>query len=1161
MEESLRRRATAVLEALSKSSDENRFQELIRLTNDQLSLREAVVDLMSDYFGEGLYSFLGKVYDGAAEVERKPPEIEGYEINELVGVGGQGEVWLATDSRLGRTVAIKVPKTEIRGRREFGELFVEAQITCHLEHPGIVPVYSAGTFEFGGARIPFYVMRMLSNTNFKERINQFHAKPWSTLDMQKLLQRFVDVCDTISYVHGAGIIHCDIKPGNIMVGDFGETLVVDWGMAVPIRQAPPAGEAGEAPAFRFGTLRYMPPEQARGDLGQLGIRSDIYSLGATLYCIVTGQTPFPGDDPDEVLQQVIEGRLKRPIDVCRQLPVELNAVCLKAMAADPENRYQTVSELSADISRYLAGEPVAAYKDPLLHSVRRWIGKNPKLVVRGIAATFAIGLAMGLFSLIISGKNVELSEANKQLAITHDIARENEALAREQSQLVISTLNTIAFETQRELERTPGTLAARKQILNIAIERLGNVNRRLADAVFSDRSTAIAMMDLGDLAFRFASEPKIEFNGAISQVGFELRERSSATQTALSFYEKSHQILESLLESNPESKLVRQDLAWLGRRIGDVRLRQGNEEAAIQHYQDLLEFSQEKFEADPSDPVALKEHANAHMHLAAARKQNHQTDKAIERCQRGIELFERSLDLDSGNKEARRELAKACSSLAALKLADKLPEEAEELLTRAREIAEQLALEFPDDKVIQWDVSLVNLSLGRLKFQQQRPDESIALLEKSIVQLGDLRQKRSQSERLVRTAMANGYESLGNVLFELEKPKEAIQQFNKMLVFKEAAAKEDANNLVAIKEWGIALGHLGRNHLALGNLGQARDRLEQCAKVFESALEPDSPTVGAGIERDLSIANDALGDLELRSGDLNAARKHFQRSLQLKEKVLSKDSTSIQAQDDLTVALDRLGGIYLQTGPPDQAEKLLRRSCEIRKSILEQRPGNRIALRKLALSHERLGNLALGTGRSEDAMSSYEECLEIRIRIVGDDVQSRRDLAFAYDHVGDMLLSRSSKKAVKKFELGWEIRQKLAKENRGPGVLRDLTLSLERLGRVSLDKNDVEVALKHFGLCVGHRKEIVKKSPADAGAKRDLIVALFWQGSAHKQAEKWRLAYQSFQKAEELAKEMAEKNQLPGFSNNASKDFANRAAEALTLAGEAEKESYADAQE
>ncbi len=290
--------------------------------------------------------------------------------------GGLGEVFVALDAELHREVALKQILERHADDAVCRQRFdVEAEITGGLEHPGVVPVYGLGTYSGGR---PYYAMRFIRGDSLKEAVEHFHSNEAPTpdpgrrsLELRKLLRRFHDVCNAVDYAHSRGVLHRDLKPANIMLGQYGETLVVDWGLAKVIgRSDPSAGEQTIAPSSSgssktlpgsaLGTPAYMSPEQAAGELDRLGPRSDVYSLGATLYCLLTGKPPFEGDDIGEILRRVRAGSFRAPREVDPALDRALEAVCLKAMTTKPADRYASCPALAEDVERWAADEPVSA---------------------------------------------------------------------------------------------------------------------------------------------------------------------------------------------------------------------------------------------------------------------------------------------------------------------------------------------------------------------------------------------------------------------------------------------------------------------------------------------------------------------------------------------------------------------------------------------------------------------------------------------------------------------------------------------------------------------------------------------------------------------------------------------------------------------------------
>jgi len=426
--------------------------------------------------------------------------------------GGLGEVFVAHDDEVPREVALKqIQQRHADDPQSRARFLLEAEITGGLEHPGIVPVYGLGTHPDGR---PYYAMRFIRGDSLKEAIERFHQPalspsatstatstanssatstgtaaatsarlrlndPARTLAFRKLLGRFVDVCQAMAYAHSRGVLHRDLKPGNIMLGKYGETLVVDWGLAKPQRSADSIGAADpvatEAPLIPsqssasaptmtgefLGTPGFASPEQASGRIDLLGPASDIYSLGGTLYAILTGQPPHQGRDIRELLRQITTGDIARPRARVPDVPAALEAVCLKALALQPNQRYDTAQALAEDVEHYLADESVTAYRESRFAQLKRFARKRPSLTA-GLAATILIGLiSSGLFSAILSYQYDALAQANVQLQFARNQALTNEAKALTAAHL--AEQRRLDADQQKRAAETQRALAQQEQ--------------------------------------------------------------------------------------------------------------------------------------------------------------------------------------------------------------------------------------------------------------------------------------------------------------------------------------------------------------------------------------------------------------------------------------------------------------------------------------------------------------------------------------------------------------------------------------------------------------------------------------------------------------------------------------------------------------------------
>ena len=294
-----------------------------------------------------------------------------YRVIRELARGGMGTVYLAEDTELNRQVAVKVINTPESNNDLRERMIREAQIIAQLEHPGIVPVHDVGTLADGRV---FYAMKYVRGS----RLDEYAAEVDSLKDR---LRKFQAVCEAVAFAHAHGVIHRDLKPQNIMIGSFGEVLVLDWGVAKILRKREPQNTVSlEADTLIknpgdttdgtvIGTRNYMSPEQARGEIDQLDERSDVYALGAVLYFLLTDKSPATD----------------RPRTVNPKVTKAAEAICLKAMSPDASARYASAAELSSDVGRLLDAEPVAAYQESVFERVGRWAGKNRFLILLVLA--------------------------------------------------------------------------------------------------------------------------------------------------------------------------------------------------------------------------------------------------------------------------------------------------------------------------------------------------------------------------------------------------------------------------------------------------------------------------------------------------------------------------------------------------------------------------------------------------------------------------------------------------------------------------------------------------------------------------------------------------------------------------------------------------------
>jgi serine/threonine protein kinase len=370
-------------------------------------------------------------HPGTMAATPAPPESRGrkrewkalalrYEPLRFHAEGGLGEVWVARDAELKREVALKRIRQDRDGSNPetLRRFLLEAEIAGRMEHPGVVPVHGLSHDAEG---TPCYAMRFIQGETLGDAIKAYHdAAPGRDEGLRRiafrdLLGRFVAVCKTVAYAHSRGIIHRDIKPGNIMLGKYGETLVVDWGLAKSVERGEQERATGEdtlQPEVQsegdtivgvpLGSPAYMSPEQADGRWQEVGPACDIYCLGGTLYTILTGKPPREGRTNAELLCLARDGAIPSPRQLRRDVPRPLEVVCLKAMAPRPQDRYASALELADEVERWLADEPVRAYREPLSARTRRWVRQHRAAFTAAMTGVAALALALGIASVFLA---------------------------------------------------------------------------------------------------------------------------------------------------------------------------------------------------------------------------------------------------------------------------------------------------------------------------------------------------------------------------------------------------------------------------------------------------------------------------------------------------------------------------------------------------------------------------------------------------------------------------------------------------------------------------------------------------------------------------------------------------------------------------------------
>ena len=325
-----------------------------------------------------------------------------YELLEEIARGGMGVVYKARQVKLNRIVALKmILAGQLAGEEEVQRFHAEAEAAANLDHPGVVPIYEFG--EHQGQH--YFSMGYIEGESLADKIKDGPMAP------KDAAETIAKVAEAIAYAHESGVIHRDLKPANVLIDSGNQPKVTDFGLAKRVESDSDLTRTGAV----MGTPSYMPPEQASGKTDEIAEPADVYSLGAILYCLITGRPPFQASNALDTLMQVLETEPVSPRSLNPEIPKDLETVCLKCLQKDPSRRYQSAGELSVELGRFLSGEPVIARPVGVAERVLRWGRRKPALAA-SVALCLALLVVLGTGGPIIAWQKATLAEQQSHFA-------------------------------------------------------------------------------------------------------------------------------------------------------------------------------------------------------------------------------------------------------------------------------------------------------------------------------------------------------------------------------------------------------------------------------------------------------------------------------------------------------------------------------------------------------------------------------------------------------------------------------------------------------------------------------------------------------------------------------------------------------------------------
>lgn len=881
--------------------------------------------------------------------------------------GGLGEVFVAMDEELRREVALKQMLPKHAANPSSRTRFLrEAEVTGNLEHPGVVPVYGLGT---EGDGRPFYAMRFIRGESLEDAIQHFHSdggplrsEGERAVELRNLLTRFVAVCNTIEYAHSRGIIHRDLKPENIMLGPYGETLVVDWGLARPVDSAdveisidgePTAEESSTASqtiarptqiGTVIGTPQFMSPEQAAGRIDLMTPASDIYSLGATLYCLLTDQPPFTSANVRKVLDEVQAGRFPPPRQVNRDVPHALEAICLKAMALRTENRYRSARAMADDIEHWMADEPVTALRETPLERLARWMRRHKTWTQAGAAAAIVIAMVTvvayvreaALHTLV--QKSLEDEQRARQDAdVARKAADDNALLARQekksaeehavraqkQTDLALATLKSVLFDIQLKLRNVPAAQTARQSMLNTVIDGLTKVARSLETATDTDHSLVQAHLYLGDTFLEIGAG-----------------ENTSATEEATRQFQLAATVAENVFAAHPTSIEAKADLGAAYQRLGDVALQAGNVSAAGEWFRTSLKLRDELATAKPDDAAVLLELADSVQRLGMQQERLDDLADAKKSYARFLELTQRLTALEPKNSEYQRKLSVAFERMGDLSLSQGEDVQAAAYFEKCLEVRQRLVQTSSNSFQAERDMSVTLDRLGDVALRRDDVKSAEDYYRRSLESRKKLAGEDPENVQVQRDMLVS-YRRLGDVAQRRNDAAAAEEHFRRYHEIALKLALGDPANVEFQRDLATSYESRGYIFYQAEKWGEAREMYGKHIEIVRRLADGDP--ANPQYRNDLAAGFGMLSDIDRRLGDWSAVHGELAEYVDFARKRIAAAPGDHAAQKILADALLRAGDASLQVGDTATAALQLTEGRRLAETIRAEAPGDEAA--------------------------------------------------------------------------------------------------------------------------------------------------------------------------------------------------------------------------
>lgn len=711
------------------------------------------------------------------------PRIPGFDIQSLAGRGGSGIAYRAVEEALNRVVAVKMLHgidSDNEGRRK--QLVREAEAAASLDHKSIVSIYQIGTYD----DVPFIVMAFIDGPSLAVRLKEGPMPPEDAIPMM------IEICNAVQYAHDSGVIHRDLKPGNVLLDPEGQPHICDFGLARQLDNDYTAHATGDV----VGTPAYMSPEQARGE--HVTTATDIYSLGAVLYHCLTGQAPFQAATPWEIMTQVLSEDPPSARLINATVPVDLDTICSMALQKNPARRIASAAFLADELKRFQSGQPILSRPSSKLERFWKLCRRFPavsSLTLVSVCALAALTVITWLSA--------------QQVADALDKSESALADAKSDRDTAFDAMKTLAIEVPDALQRREASIEARTEVLTSAITGL----KKLYDADEERVDIALAL------------------SNALNRYGYVLSQQGK-NGDAVSQYEEAVALTEQFRSPDALTETAQTycNLAQQYLRTVEFDLAIEAAQRSITVAEDSIKISEDHFY-----PELIA--GRSHFHLASAFLAMEKLDEAEEEAEIALTKERALLAEAPHDRRIVTQLADTNIQMSRLYTQLNKPQTADDCLTEAIKLIGQEQGKFEEDTEVAKRWYTAHLNLGSLKMTQLKHREAetvyrVALLGyQHFVDVEPDRPGYHLKLGSIQTGLANCLTGLGDLGEAKQLVRSSIEQFQ--------LGMNLGGPEYRVQRWAIFMGHLtlGNIQFRQGQLSEGIQSLRTAAKELEPVAE------------------------------------------------------------------------------------------------------------------------------------------------------------------------------------------------------------------------------------------------------------------------------------------------------------------------------------